>query len=146
MGYPRCGQLRTHQGKPLTAPAPQAEAGGSNKLFDVKVADMQTGITVSGNTITGTLKYLSGSNAITDVWGEGNFLCLKFPDADITNSMVKVGLEPSAGSGLVELDADKNGVFKITDKLHQKFVVQMTKDGETVVQRYDLSGLTCETE
>ncbi len=107
---------------------------------------MQTGITVSGNTITGTLKYLSGSNAITDVWGEGNFLCLKFPDADITNSMVKVGLEPSAGSGLVELDADKNGVFKITDKLHQKFVVQMTKDGETVVQRYDLSGLTCETE
>lgn len=130
----------------MTAPAVQAEAGGSNKLFDVKVADMQTNIVISGNAITGTLKYLSGSNAITDMWGEGNFLCLKFPTADIENSTVKVGLEPSAGSGLVELDPDKNGVFKITDKLRQKFVVQITKDGETVVQRYDLSGLTCNTE
>lgn len=130
----------------MTAPAAQAEAGGSNKLFGVKVADMQTNIVISGNAITGTLKYLSGSNAITDMWGEGNFLCLKFPDADIENSTVKVGLEPSAGSGLVELDPDKNGVFKITDKLRQKFVVQITKDGETVVQRYDLSGLTCNTE
>lgn len=107
---------------------------------------MQTGITVSGNAITGTLKYLGTDNAITQMWGEGNFLCLKFPDADITNSTVKVGLEPSQGSGLVELDADKNGVFKITDKLRQKFVVQVTKGGETVTQRYDLRGLTCETE
>lgn len=130
----------------MTAPAAQAEAGGSNKLFGVKVSDMQSDIAISGGAITGTLKYLSGSNAITDVWGEGNFICLKFPDADIENSTVKVGLEPSAGSGLVELDPDKNGVFKITDKLSQKFVVQITKDGETVVQRYDLSGLTCETE
>lgn len=130
----------------MTAPAAQAEAGGSNKLFDVKVADMQTNITISGNAILGTLKYLDGDNAITQVWGEGNFLCLKFPDADITNSTIKVGLEPSQGSGLVELDADKNGVFKITDKLRQKFCVQVTKDGETVTQRYDLSGLTCETE
>ena len=107
---------------------------------------MQTGITITGSTITGTLKYLGGDNAITQVWGPGNFLCLKFPDADIETSTVKVGLEPSADSGLVELDPDKNGGFKITDKLHQKFVVQITKDGETVVQRYDLSGLTCETE
>ena len=130
----------------MTAPAAQAEAGGSNKLFGVKVTDMQSDITISGSAITGTLKYLDGDNAITQVWGAGNFICLKFPDADIENSTVKVGLEPSAGSGLVELDPDKNGVFKITDKLSQKFVVQITKDGETVVQRYDLSGLTCETE
>ena len=98
---------------------------------------MQSDITIANNTITGTLKYLSGDNAITQVWGPGNFLCLKFPDADIENSTVKVGLEPSAGSGLVELDSDKNA---------QKFVVSITKDGETVVQRYDLSGLTCNAE
>lgn len=130
----------------MTAPAAQAEAGGSNKIFDVKVSDMQSGITVSGSTITGTLKYLSGDNAITQIWGEGNFICLKFPDADIENTTVRVGLEPSQGSGLVELDSDKNGVFKVTDKLRQKFCVEMTVNGETVVQRYDLSGLTCETE
>ena len=130
----------------MTAPAAQAEAGGSNKLFGVKVSDMQSDITISGSTITGTLKHLSGDNAITQVWGEGNFICLKFPDADIENSTVRVGLDPSQGSGLVELDPDKNGVFKITDKLRQKFCVEMTVNGETVVQRYDLSGLTCETE
>lgn len=130
----------------MTAPAAQAEAGGSNKLFGVKVSDMQSDITISGNTITGTLKHLSGDNAITQVWGEGNFICLKFPDADIENSTVRVGLDPSQSSGLVELDPDKNGVFKITDKLRQKFCVEMTVNGETVVQRYDLSGLTCETE
>ena len=107
---------------------------------------MQTGITVANGAITGTLKYLGDDNAITQVWGYGNFLCMKFPDADITTSTTKVGLEPSAGSGLVELDSDKNGVFKITDKTRQKLVIQVTKDGETVVRRYDLRGLTCETE
>lgn len=107
---------------------------------------MQSDITISGNTITGTLKYLTGDNAITQVWGDGNFLCLKFPDADIENSTVKVGLDPSAGSGLVELDSDKNGIFKISDKQAQKFVISVTKAGETVVQRYDLSGLTCLSE
>ncbi len=62
-----------------------------------------------------------------------------------------VGLEPSQGSGLVELinDPDKNGVFKITDKNTQKFkVVQKCKDSSgnsyTNVQVFDLSGLTCE--
>lgn len=130
----------------MTAPAAAAEAGGSNKIFDVKVSDMQSDISISGSTITGTLKYLGGDNAITQVWGPGNFICLKFPDADIENTTVRVGLEPSQGSGLVELDPDKNGVFKITDKLRQKFCVEMTVNGETVVQRYDLSGLTCETE
>lgn len=107
---------------------------------------MQSDISIANGAITGTLKYLGTDNAITQVWGYGNFIALKFPDADIENSTVKVGLEPSAGSGLAELDSDKNGIFKISDKLHQKLVVSITKDGETVVQRYDLSGLTCLSE
>ena len=128
----------------MTAPAAAAEAAGSS-LFGTTVSSMQTGITVSDNAITGTLKYIdSGSLATT--WGAGNFLALKFPTADITNSTVKVGLEPSVSSGLVELDSDKNGVFKITDKMRQKFCVQITVGSETVVKRYDLSGLSCESE
>ena len=107
---------------------------------------MQSDITITGKSITGTLKYLDGDNAITQVWGPGNFLCLKMPDADITTATTMVGLEPSAGSGLVELDSDKNGIFKISDKNGQKFLVQVTKNGEIVVDRYDLSGLTCLSE
>ena len=106
---------------------------------------MQSGITAANGAITGTLKYIA-SGAIADDWGAGNFICLKFPDADIENCTVKVGLNPSQGSGLVELDSDKNGVFKVTDKDAQQFVVVQRKGDAVTVQSFDLSGLTCETE
>lgn len=105
---------------------------------------MQSGITVANGAITGTLKYIA-SGAIADDWGPGNFICLKFPDADISTTVVKVGLNPSQGSGLVELDSDKNGVFKVTDKELQKFVVLQQDGVNTKIQTFDLSGLTCET-
>lgn len=119
----------------------------SDTLFGVDVADMQSGVSVDGNAITGTLKNLTGSNAITDRWGEGHFLCLQFDADDWTEfSSVMVGLDPSQESGLVEIttDPDKNGVFKITNKATQKFKVVATKDGETFTFTYDLSGLTVE--
>lgn len=121
-----------------------AAENGNTELFGRKVSTMQTGITVTGNAITGTLKYIS-SGAIAQDWGAGNFLCLKFPDADIENLTVKVGLNPSQGSGLVALDADKNGVFKVTDKNTQKFVVLQQDGVKTKLQEFDLSGLTIET-
>lgn len=117
---------------------------GETSLFGRKVKTMQTGITIADGAITGTLKYIS-SGAIAQDWGPGNFLCLKVPDADITNMTVKVGLNPSQGSGLVALDADKNGVFKVTDKDLQKFVVLQQDGVNTKIQTFDLSSLTCET-
>ena len=74
---------------------------------------------------------------------------MKFTDLDPDAVSVRVGLEPSQGSGLVEIinDPDKDGVFKVTNKDTQKFkVVQETASGETRVQRFDLSGLTCLSE
>lgn len=118
------------------------------ELFEVDVDDMQSGIAVSGNKITGTLKFLSGSNPITDMWGEGNFLCLQFATDDWADfSSVKVGLNPSQGSGMVDIlpDPDKNGVFKITNKNTQKFVIEATSNGEVFTFNYDLSGLVCQT-
>lgn len=103
---------------------------------------MQTGVSVSGNKITGTLTKLTSGQLVTD-WGEGYFLALKFSDIDADATSVKVGLLPSVSSGLVELinDPDKNGVFKITDKDVQKFkVVQSNANGKTT-QLFDLSGL-----
>ena len=117
---------------------------GETSIFGRKTKTMQTGITVTGNAITGTLKYIS-SGAIAQDWGPGNFLVLKVPDADVENMTVKVGLNPSAGSGLVALDGDKNGVFKVTDKDTQKFVVLQQDGAQYKLQEFDLSGLTCET-
>ena len=119
-------------------------------MFGTQVKDIQTGVTVANGAITGTLKYLSTGALATD-WGAGNFLAVKFTNIDSDATSVLVGLEPSAGGGLVELinDPDKNGVFKITDKNTQKLkIVQSAKgsDGSTYtnVQTFDLSGLTCE--
>lgn len=119
----------------------------STRIYEVPVSSIQSlNVAVTGNKITGTLKYLDGSDPISGYWGAGNFLALKFSDVDPRATSVKVGLDPSEGSGLVELlgDPDMNGVFKITDKDTQKFVVVTTDGIKTKRQEFDLSDLVCE--
>ena len=60
---------------------------------------------------------------------------------------VKVGLDPSEGTGLVEIlnDPDKNGVFKITNKATQNFKIVATDGIHTEIVTLDLAGLNCET-
>lgn len=115
-------------------------------FWGTTASDLQSGITVSGGAITGTLKYLSSGQLVTD-WGAGNFLALAFTDLDTRAVTVKVGLRPSQGSGLVDIvpDPDRMGVFKITDKDTQKFVVESADpSGTKTTQVFDLSGLTVE--
>lgn len=104
---------------------------------------MQTSVSVSNGKITGTLTKLT-SGALVDGWGEGYFLALKFSDfaSGITYSNVKVGMVPSVSSGLVTLDADCNGVFKVTNKYTQKFVIIQEKDGARLAEYYKLDELT----
>lgn len=71
-------------------------------------------------------------------------MALKFSNIDSRLTTVKVGLTPSEGSGLVALDEDLNGVFKVTDKDDQKFTVQITDGRDTQTTYYDLGGLTLE--
>ncbi len=105
---------------------------------------MQDDITISGGKISGTLKKLTSGQLVTD-WGEGYFLALKFDD--ITDgAVVRVGLYPSQGSGLVPLDADKDGVFKITDQYQQVFKVESSLNGMTKTDTYRLNGLVLEEE
>lgn len=119
---------------------------GTTTLFNTLVSAMQDGVEVVNNAIIGQLKYLS-SGEIAEYWGAGNFIALKFipTDPNVTYDMVKVGLNPSEGSGLVTLDSDWNGVFKVTDKDAQKFKVVVTVDGVEHVTEYNLSGLVCAT-
>lgn len=113
----------------------------------VTVADMQTGVTVANGAITGTLKYLD-DGALVDRWGAGNFIALKFTNLDPNATSVKVGLEPSYGSGLVEIinDPDKDGGFKITNKDEQVFKVVQSNSSTSKTQTFDLSGLVLEPE
>lgn len=118
-------------------------------MYETAVSDIQSGVSVSGKKgdltakITGTLKYLS-TGPIAGYWGAGNFLALKFADVDPEATSIKVGLEPSEGSGLVELlgDPNMNCVGKVTNKNTQKFKVQITDNGGRITnQVFDLSGL-----
>lgn len=128
----------------FTMPTVAAEASNV-VMFETPVSAIQEGVSVTGGSIVGTLKYLSDpENPIVAGWGAGNFVALKLSNFDSNLTSVKVGLDPSESSGLVEIldDPDKNGVFKVTNKLNQNFVVEAT-DGTTVIRNvYDLAGLT----
>lgn len=114
----------------------------TKEYWGTKVSDMQTSVSVANGAITGTLKKLTTGQLVTD-WGEGYFIALKFTKNNNAATSIKVGLRPSVSSGLVELDADMDGVFKITDKDSQVFVVRCTDaDGNAYESTYDLSGLT----
>lgn len=108
---------------------------------------IQSGVSVSGNKITGTLNYLDSTNAgpIVSKWGNGYFLFTGWTGVDSDSTSLLVGLTPSAGSGLIEAinDPDHNGVFKITDKSKQMLTfIQSDGAGKSTAQYFDLSGLT----
>ena len=118
---------------------------GDVTLFGTKVSDMQEDVEVTDDAITGTLKYLDSGDLVT-TWGAGNFMALNFVNNDFSKySSVKVGMDPSQSSGLVEIinDPDKNGVFKVTNKDTQVFKIVYTdaETGEINTQTFDLSGL-----
>lgn len=76
--------------------------------------------------------------------GDGNFLALKLTATDWNDyDSVVVGLEPSEGTGLVEIttDPDKNCVGKIASTA-QKFVVVAKRGILEVRSEYPLTGLT----
>lgn len=114
-----------------------------------KASDMQSSIVISGNKITGTLKFIEGGlSPAGPLAGDGNFIALHWSDPDTKATSLKVGLVPSAsGMDLVECidDTDRNGVFKVSNTSQKLKIVQT--DGEHVnTQTFDLSGLTLEDE
>ena len=113
---------------------------GTSVFWGHTVSDLQEDIAVADGAITGKLKYVDSGTLAHD-WGAGYFIALKFLPAGDTDS-IRVGLDPSVSSRLVELDEDMNGVFKITDKSRQRFVVETEVGRDVIRQSFDLSGLT----
>lgn len=118
-------------------------------MFDVTVSQFQKNdITITGDKITGTLKYLAtGSPAAT--YGAGYFIALKWSNLDVHTTSLKVGIIPSQGTGMVECfsDLDRNGYFKVTDKNLQKIKIrQADNSGNVTIQTFDISGLTLEPQ
>ena len=116
-------------------------------MFDVTVSQFQKNdISITGDKITGTLKYLAtGSPAAT--YGAGYFIALKWSNLDRDTTSLKVGIIPSEGTGMVECfsDLDRNGYFKVTNKNLQKIKIRQADGaGNVTIQTFDISGLTLE--
>lgn len=135
----------------------------SSTYYGVAVSSLQySDVSVAvdednGFVIEGRLKKMTATNNITNVWGKGYFLAVDFSGDYLTSAAtngvtsIKVGLEPSVSSGLVELiGADDNGyaVMKIAEVdgeilAGKSFVIELTKNGYTSRVAFDLSGLQC---
>ena len=105
----------------------------SATIYNHTVSDLQTDVAISGNVITGTLKYVTTGD-LPAYWGAGYFLALDFGEYQ----GVKVGLVPTHGSGMGALDSDKDAAFVIKDN-SQKVMVQKTVGNEVHTQIYDLN-------
>lgn len=117
-----------------------AAASGTD-FWGTTAAEIQSGITVTGNKITGTLLHQSSGQIVTD-WGTGYFIGLTMSNVASDATSVKAGLYPSQGSGYVTLDEDLTILCHITDKKTQFFDVIQTDGTRSHIQRFDLSGLT----
>ena len=123
----------------------EPENGGVN-LFGKNVSDLQTNVSVNGDEITGTLKYVTGYTGFSSNESEqsGNYLALKIetvPD-DVETTVELVG----GTKGPVTLDEDMNIVLLIKNKDTQSIKVVSTDGDETVTKTFGLTGLTLERE
>ena len=107
------------------------------------MTDIQENVTVSGSAIKGKLKYLDTGDIATET-GAGYYIALDLSDNDFVGlTSVKIGMNPAAGSEMIELvgETDKTGVFKVSNRFNQKFVIVQTDGTNTKTQTYDLSQL-----
>ena len=134
----------TVNSNPFDRPTVTAPAQSTN-YWGHTVSEFQADdLAVSGDNITGTLYDFEGW-ASGPLEGPGHFLAVKFGSIDTDATGVKVGLVPSAGTGLVELDADKDAVLKIADKDRQQLHVELfDASGNFTIYNYNLSGLKYE--
>lgn len=120
-----------------------APADADFDLWGTPVSSVQENLMVGTDKILGTLKNLTTGQLVTD-WGAGNFLALKYGGGAFDGAKhIYVGVDPSAGSGLVDIiaDPDRVSVTKINSTA-QKFKVIIDYGAYTDTKVFDLSGLT----
>lgn len=115
----------------------------SEDLFGKVVSDLQSGVAVGDNAITGTLRYVDDYTGFSSKVAEqsGNYLALHCEVPGVDGVTIKVTVtKPST------LDSDGLIVLRIADKNSQTVKVVASKEGyESVTKTFSLKGLTCES-
>lgn len=105
----------------------------------VTVSELQTGVTITGEKISGTLHHKDNFEAFSKTDNSGYFLALKveYPE----DAEVKFTLIGGSTKDKKFPKGDHQLVVKIKDAASQKLKIDITKGGETGSVTYDLSGL-----
>lgn len=112
---------------------------------DKKASDMQSDVVIANGKVSGTLNFIEGGLSPSGpLSGDGYFMALKWSDPDEGVTSLKVGLQPSEGTGLVECidDTDRNGVFKVANNKTQELIFIQSDGTNRSVQVFDLNDLT----
>lgn len=120
-----------------------AAAPDATDFWGTTASQIQDEIEVSGNQITGKLFEQTEGQIVNDR-GPGYFIGIKLSDLDADATSVLVGMDPSQGSGLVEIidDPDKIYLGKVTYKDSQVLKVVQSDGTVKRTQVWGLSGLT----
>lgn len=122
-----------------------ADISTSVDLLGKTVNQLQSGITVGADSVSGTLLYVddyTGFSPSTPELQTGNYLALHFETPDIDNSTITVELV-GGQFGPKDLDEDGICIFRVTDETTQKVKVTARADGfVSVTKTYKLTGLT----
>lgn len=137
--------LQYHYLRPSPAPTPTREltvdsnVADSVDLFGKKASDLQTGVTIGADSITGTLKYVTDYTGFSSdpAMQEGNYIVIHCEVNDSTPITVEV---VGGTSGPRQLDEDGIIVLRIADKDTQTIRV-ISGD---ITRTYGLTGLTVE--
>ena len=123
-----------------------ADISTSVDLLGKIVTDLQDEVTVSGNTISGTLAYIDDYTGFSGDPAEqvGHFLAVKCT----ANEGDTIVLDLIGGNhGPVTLDEDGICIIRISNKDTQKLkYIATSADGSTETRVYNLTGLTLAPE
>lgn len=120
-----------------------ADIPAGTDLLGKSATDLQSDIVIGEDSITGTLKYVTGYTGFSSVVEEqsGNYLAFHSATNIVADS-ITIELVNGAMGHPVTLDSDGLAVVRITDKDTQYLRVVAHKDGAVAIKEYDLSGLT----
>ena len=112
-------------------------------LLGKELSDLQSGVSVGMNDISGTVHYVTDYTGFSGDPAEqqGNYLALHIDsDEDTTITVELIG----GTHGPVTLDSDRTLIVRLRNK-QQKIKITVTKDGyDTITRTYTLAGLTLE--
>lgn len=119
--------------------------GPEENAYGKTVSELQTGISIQGTAIRGTLNYVTGYTGFNSLEvGEqsGNYLALKF-DSDPWPTTLTVELVGGTkGPVTLTEDTDEFCIFRVTNKDTQS--IKVSADGNDTT--YTLTGLTLTPE